>query len=70
MVATIETASELSDEDVLARVSAGDIAAFELIMRRYNRRLFRAVRAILKDDGEVEEARRDDRVPDEPAVVA
>jgi RNA polymerase sigma-70 factor (ECF subfamily) len=55
MVATIETASELSDEDVLARVSAGDIAAFELIMRRYNRRLFRAVRAILKDDGEVED---------------
>jgi RNA polymerase sigma-70 factor (ECF subfamily) len=55
MVATIQTVSELSDEDVLARVSAGDIAAFELIMRRYNRRLFRAVRAILKDDGEVED---------------
>ena len=31
----------LSDEEVVARVRAGETALFELIMRRYNRRLFR-----------------------------
>ncbi|HVR19995.1 MAG TPA: sigma-70 family RNA polymerase sigma factor, partial [Polyangiaceae bacterium] len=51
----VEPIGEPSDEEILERVSKGDIAAFELVMRRYNRRLFRAVRAILKDDAEVED---------------
>ena len=36
-----------------------DHTAFELLMRRYNTRLFRAARAILKDDAEAEDALQD-----------
>ncbi len=46
----------LSDEDVVARVRGGDTAIFEILMRRYNQRLFRAARAILRDDAEAEDA--------------
>jgi RNA polymerase sigma-70 factor (ECF subfamily) len=45
----------LADAELAARAAAGDAAAFEAIMRRHNRRLFRTARAILKDDGEVED---------------
>jgi RNA polymerase sigma-70 factor, ECF subfamily len=55
VVTMIEATGEVTDEEVLARVTAGDVESFELVMRRYNRRLFRAVRAILKDDAEVED---------------
>jgi RNA polymerase sigma-70 factor (ECF subfamily) len=51
----IDLVGEPTDEEILARVSAGVVEAFELVMRRYNRRLFRSVRAILKDDSEVED---------------
>jgi RNA polymerase sigma-70 factor (ECF subfamily) len=37
-------------------IAAGDLRAFEQLMRKHNRRLFRAARAILKDDGEAEDA--------------
>ena len=42
----------VSDESLAARASAGETAAFEIIMRRHNRRLFRTARAILGDDAE------------------
>src|SRR5262245_1603433 len=45
----------LSDEDTVRRVKAGETYLFEIIMRRYNQRLFRVVRSILKDDVETEE---------------
>jgi RNA polymerase sigma-70 factor (ECF subfamily) len=54
-VVMVEPVGEPTDEEILARVAAGDVESFELVMRRYNRRLFRAVRAILKDDAEVED---------------
>ena len=38
----------LSDEDVVQRVLEGDVASFELIMRRYNQRLFRVAAALLE----------------------
>src|SRR5262250_1158365 len=45
------------DELTLARrVASGDRAAFELIMRRYNRRLYRLARASLRDDSEAKDA--------------
>jgi RNA polymerase sigma-70 factor (ECF subfamily) len=47
--------ASLSDEEVVARVKAGDTALFEVIMRRYNQRLYRVARAILEDDGEAED---------------
>lgn len=40
----------LSDGEVVTRVLQGDQALFELLMRRYNRRLFRYSRGILNDD--------------------
>jgi RNA polymerase sigma-70 factor (ECF subfamily) len=47
---------ETSDEAIVARVLAGDTPAFELLMRRHNQRVFRAARAILKDEAEAEDA--------------
>jgi RNA polymerase sigma-70 factor (ECF subfamily) len=46
----------LDDADLVARVRAGDLAAFEILMRRHNQRVYRAVRAILRDEAEVEDA--------------
>lgn len=51
-----EDPAALSDSEVVARVRAGDTALFELLMRRHNQRLFRTLRAILKSDGEAEDA--------------
>jgi RNA polymerase sigma-70 factor (ECF subfamily) len=45
----------LSDEEVVARVLAGDTSLFEILMRRYNQRLFRVSRGILADDAEAED---------------
>jgi RNA polymerase sigma-70 factor (ECF subfamily) len=44
------------DGELAARVAKGDQAAFEVMMRRYNRSLFRTARAILRDDAEAEDA--------------
>src|SRR5262245_9262630 len=43
------------DEDVVRQVLAGNTSAFELLMRRYNERLYRAARAITRDDREAED---------------
>ncbi|MGH6895489.1 MAG: RNA polymerase sigma factor [Geminicoccaceae bacterium] len=45
----------LPDRDLVERVRAGDAAAFELIMRRHNRRLFRLARSILRNSAEAED---------------
>jgi RNA polymerase sigma-70 factor (ECF subfamily) len=45
----------LSDDEVVRLVLAGDEALFEALMRRYNQRLFRVARAIVKDDAEAED---------------
>jgi RNA polymerase sigma-70 factor (ECF subfamily) len=44
------------DAAIAARVAAGEPAAFEALMRRHNRALFRTARAILRDDAEAEDA--------------
>jgi RNA polymerase sigma-70 factor (ECF subfamily) len=51
--------SALTDEDVVARVRAGETHLFELIIRRHNQRIYRAARAILRDDGEAEDVMQD-----------
>lgn len=48
--------SALADAEVVARVLGGEVALFELVMRRYNQRLFRAARAILRNEAEAEDA--------------
>lgn len=50
----VETTA-LSDAEVVERVRAGDAALFEILMRRYNQRVYRAARAILGDDAEAED---------------
>lgn len=47
------------DHGLARRLAAGDTEAFEALMRRYNGRLFRVARAILKDDGEAEDVLQD-----------
>jgi RNA polymerase sigma-70 factor, ECF subfamily len=44
------------DAELVRRVQAGDMAAFELVMRRNNRRLFRVARSLLRDAAEAEDA--------------
>lgn len=46
----------LSDAEVVARIRAGEHALFELVMRRYNQRLFRVARGILRNSPEAEDA--------------
>ena len=48
-------ASTLSDADIVKRVRAGEHALFEILMRRHNQQLYRAARAIVKDEHEVED---------------
>jgi RNA polymerase sigma-70 factor (ECF subfamily) len=57
MDATTEprAAGALSDDDVVARVRAGDVGRFEILMRRYNQRLYRTARAVVRDDAEAED---------------
>ena len=45
----------LTDDEVVRRVLDGDIGLFEIIMRRYNQRLFRVARSVVKDDSEAED---------------
>lgn len=46
----------LSDSEVITRIIAGDHPLYELIMRRYNRRLFRLAYGILNDDSLAQDA--------------
>jgi RNA polymerase sigma factor (sigma-70 family) len=48
---------DADDEAALVRrVAAGDRLAFELLMRRHNRRLFRLARSTLRNDADAEDA--------------
>lgn len=49
----------LDDAELARRIAAADPVAFETLMRRYNGRLFRVARAILKDDSDAEDALQD-----------
>jgi RNA polymerase sigma-70 factor (ECF subfamily) len=49
-------AADAPDTELAVRVAAGEPAAFEALMRRHNRALFRTARAILRDDAEAEDA--------------
>jgi RNA polymerase sigma-70 factor (ECF subfamily) len=45
----------MSDEELVRRIRGGDTALFEILMRRYNTRLYRVARSILRDDAEAED---------------
>ena len=52
-------AQVLTDEDVVGRVRNGELALFEILMRRHNQRVYRAVRSIVRDDREAEDVLQD-----------
>ncbi|MEX2500055.1 MAG: RNA polymerase sigma factor [Wenzhouxiangellaceae bacterium] len=49
----------LTDEEIVSRILAGDTGLFELIMRRYNQRLYRIARGVLRSEAEAEDAVQD-----------
>src|SRR5512136_958658 len=49
-------AADPSDAEVVRRVREGERALFEVLLRRHDRRVYRTVRAILRDEDEVEDA--------------
>ena len=53
--AVLERWNQLTDEEVVSQVLGGQTALFEVLMRRYNERVYRAVRAILREDREAED---------------
>jgi RNA polymerase sigma-70 factor (ECF subfamily) len=53
------TSNRAPDLALAERIARRDAAAFEQLMRQHNGRLFRIVRAILKDDTEAEDALQD-----------
>ncbi|MGZ5178956.1 MAG: RNA polymerase sigma factor [Ramlibacter sp.] len=54
-VPTAAPGPAIDDGSLVSRVRAGDAAAFELLMRRHNRRLYRAARSLLRDAAEAED---------------
>lgn len=56
LAATIPPKDPATDAELAARAALGDASAFEGIMRRHNRLLFRTARSVLKSDAEAEDA--------------
>ena len=51
----LEESRTLDDAEVVDRVRAGQTGLYELLMRRYNQRVYRVIRSILPDDLEAED---------------
>ena len=52
---TSQDCQAISDEEALSRIRNGETGLYELIMRRYNQRLFRIIRSVVKDEREAED---------------
>jgi RNA polymerase sigma-70 factor (ECF subfamily) len=53
--AVLASGTTLSDAEVVERVLAGERALFEILMRRHNQQMYRAARAVVNDEAEVED---------------
>lgn len=53
--AVLEQWNTLTDEELVGQVITGQTALFELLMRRHNERIYRAARAIVRDDRDAED---------------
>jgi len=51
----LEECRTISDDEVVARVRTGETGLYEMLMRRYNQRLFRVIRSVVTNDGEAED---------------
>ena len=56
MTAAAQALDAGSDLALARRIADDDREALRALMRRYNQRLYRTARSILKDDGEAEDA--------------
>src|SRR5216684_2082705 len=54
-----EVVGPLDDAELVRRIRGGETALFELVMRRYNQRLFRLLRSLLRDEAEAEDVLQD-----------
>ena len=54
-VTVLVRSAAMTDEEVVSRVLEGDTPLFEVLMRRHNERVYRAARAILRDEREAED---------------
>ena len=50
------TLADLPDDELVERAREHDLSAFEALMRRHNRRLFRVTRSVLRDADAAEDA--------------
>ncbi|HLJ44591.1 MAG TPA: RNA polymerase sigma factor [Bryobacteraceae bacterium] len=55
----LEQVQSLTDEQVVERVRQGETWLYELLMRRYNQRLYRITRSVLNDSAEAEDVMQD-----------
>ena len=51
--------ADFGEEILVDRARTGDMAACEALMRRYNRRLYRVIRSVLRTDSDVEDTMQD-----------
>lgn len=58
-VIPVSPTEPISDPEIVRRVLAGETSLFEVLMRRHNQRVFRAARAIVKEDDEAEDVMQD-----------
>ena len=50
-----ESTMSLSDDDIVTRILSGDVDLYDLLVRRYNRRLYHVAWSILQNDQEAED---------------
>ena len=55
MASTVPLEAGQSDNTLIEQVLAGNVASFELLMRRHNERVYRAARSIVRDEAEAED---------------
>ena|ERR1700730_1054651 len=60
--ASASAAPSSEEQSIVQRVVSGDRTAFELLMRRHNRRLYRLARAMLRCDADAEDALQEGRL--------
>jgi len=58
-IGILEKARAWTDEEIVERVKDGETALYEILMRRYNQRLYRVTIAILRDGAEAEDVMQD-----------
>lgn len=54
-LAGVAPLTALTDTEIVKRVRAGESALFEILMRRHNQRVYRVVRAVVKEEADVED---------------